>query len=196
MLYPSCLVFSKIIFVLGSDKKKKKLLTMEHIVPKDLQLKRDKEKKKKKRGRIDDIELSGRGEGESAEQVSTEKPEKPKKKQKTRAAVHLRPEQTSIITKKNAGSPKKDLSVQSKKKILAAPNPYLDEFHKFQASAPKDMHKVFNPSLSENRRGQLLDLLDLGLIEKFAWAVPSMVSSRILVHIFFFYFLACCANYN
>eukprot|EP01083_Nonionella_stella_P077180 210603_1 len=62
---------------------------------------------------------------------------------------------------------------------LAFENEYLKEFKRVQAAMPKDMHRLLDPSLDDQRRSELFDCLDPDPAERFSWAVPDERALRI-----------------
>ncbi|CAM9921164.1 unnamed protein product [Ectocarpus sp. 4 AP-2014] len=61
----------------------------------------------------------------------------------------------------------------------------LDEFNKLRASWPKDMSRLLDPSLPDERRSELWDIMCSGgdvLRQRFAWAIPDERALRIITH--------------
>ncbi|KNC50797.1 uncharacterized protein AMSG_06697 [Thecamonas trahens ATCC 50062] len=50
---------------------------------------------------------------------------------------------------------------------------YHELFERMQATFPEDMAGLLAPGTAEARREELVEMLDLGWIERFAWAVPT-----------------------
>ncbi len=145
-----------------SEQKQKQLQAMPHLVPEDLQKRRNKKKKK-----IANAECAQKPVTSSANlQYKSPTIEALRSQADVLPAPRFHNHPSANGTK-----PKKYDEVGPDSGDV--PNPYLDEFRKFQNAAPDDIDKIFHPSLPEDRREQLLDLLDLGLIEKFAWAIPT-----------------------
>lgn len=143
---------------------------MPHIVPEELQMRRKKQKKADLKA---DLQKSA--------QLSSQNRGTPTEASNKRANAVRTPKKKD--TKKKAKPALRNTKIENRLELAESPpqtssnfpNPYLDEFRKFQSGAPHDIDQMFHPSLSEERREQLLDLLDLGLIEKYAWAIPSKV---------------------
>ncbi|DAZ92387.1 TPA: hypothetical protein N0F65_003770 [Lagenidium giganteum] len=61
-------------------------------------------------------------------------------------------------------------------------NPYLEFYHEFCKKAPKDMHRMFDPTLSDKKRAKLYDMVDVGVAMKYSWAIPDERALQIIKH--------------
>lgn len=66
--------------------------------------------------------------------------------------------------------------------LEAGANPYLDAYREWWRNAPDDMGRLLDPSLDDERRGELFDLMPFDMPERFSWAVPDERALRALLH--------------
>lgn len=59
-------------------------------------------------------------------------------------------------------------------------NVYHEVWKQMTAKMPKDMNRIFDPKIDDERRATLLNYLNLTAAEKYAWAVPDERAIRIL----------------
>ncbi|CAN0434335.1 unnamed protein product, partial [Ectocarpus sp. 13 AM-2016] len=61
----------------------------------------------------------------------------------------------------------------------------LDKFKKLRASWPKEMARLLDPSLPDERRSELWEIMCSGgdvLRQRFAWAIPDERALRVIKH--------------
>lgn len=59
-------------------------------------------------------------------------------------------------------------------------NPLLSLHHKFQSEMPNDMERVLDPDMSDERRCELLNMVDMDVAEKYSWAIPDERALQII----------------
>ncbi|OQR85742.1 hypothetical protein ACHHYP_11455 [Achlya hypogyna] len=67
-------------------------------------------------------------------------------------------------------------------KLKASSNPYLDFYRDFEAKQPKEMPRIFDPELDDEKREELFNLLDDSVAAKYSWAIPDERALRIIKH--------------
>jgi len=90
--------------------------------------------------------------------------------------------------KEEADKPVKKAKRGKKKKKMVEPpsieacekieNPYLEMYKEFKEACPKDMSRLFDPTLSDDRREELFDALPAEAVELYAWAIPDARALR------------------
>ena len=61
-------------------------------------------------------------------------------------------------------------------------NELYDKWKANRASLPADFHRLFDPDIDEQRRGDLFEAEDENAMEKYAWAIPDERALRICAH--------------
>ncbi|OQR89726.1 hypothetical protein THRCLA_09616 [Thraustotheca clavata] len=64
----------------------------------------------------------------------------------------------------------------------AKSNPYLAFYNDFIAKQPKEMNRLFDPSLDDTKREELFEILDDSVASKYSWAIPDERALRIIKH--------------
>lgn len=100
--------------------------------------------------------------------VGCEKKKKRKKRKKNAPAGAGEQTSTSVLAKPTNAS------------IAGEQNEYLEVFQAGVRAWPSDMHRLLDPTLGDDRREQLFDLLEPEWAEQYGWAVPDARALNII----------------